>query len=271
MRLSTFRASVLTLVAIVVLPAAATAQYRPPSDPPPGEDYHVEIGGVLWQPTPELLITSESLGILGTEVDLVEDLGIEKKRHRELRVVLRPATKHKFRFHYLPMLYETDDVVQRSFVFNGLRYQVGLPVTTRAEIKTWRFGYEYDFLYRDRGYIGFLADLKFADVNVALASPLGDEFTKQAAPIPSFGGTGRAYLSKNVSITGEVTFFKVPENLNENYGGRYLDYDFYTTTNFDRNFGVQAGLRSVEVLYDIDLDSGDLRFKGWYFAGVLRF
>ena len=79
-------------------------------------------------PIASLIVSSESLGIPGDDVDLVNDLGIESKRLFELRVVLRPATKHKFRFHYLPITYDAESIVQREFVFNGQRYRVGVPV-----------------------------------------------------------------------------------------------------------------------------------------------
>ena len=75
----------------------------------------------------------------------------------------------------------------------------------------------------------------------------------------------------NVSITGEVTFFKIPENLSDEFGGRYFDYDFYGTFNFTNNVGAQLGLRKVDVEYFRDLDRGELTFTGWYMAGVVRF
>ena len=104
-------------------------------------------------------------------MDLVEDLGIEQKQLGKLNVVLRPATKHKFRFEYLPIKYEGSTTIQREFVFNGQLYRVGLPVNTEADFKTYRFGYEYDFIYRSRGFFGVLVDLKYTDVNVELDKP----------------------------------------------------------------------------------------------------
>jgi hypothetical protein len=241
-------------------------------EPAVGERYHIEAGLAFWNPDPTLIISSEALGIQGSDVDLVQDLGIEQERLRELRLVLRPATKHKFRFHYLPIAYDAEAVVPREFVFNGLRYRVGLPVTTSADLTTYRFGYEYDFFYRDRGYAGVLIDLKYTNVDVTLESAIGTAFTRQVAPIPTIGFVGRGYPARNVSITGEVTFFKIPENLGgDDYGGRYVDYDFYGTLNFTEHVGAQFGLRSVDVEYFRDLDTGNLNFKGWYFGGVLRY
>lgn len=249
----------------------AQAQFSPPADPATGETFHVEATFGYWNPDPDLVIVSESIDIPGTEVDLVNDLGIQQKRIPEVRLVLRPARKHKFRFAYLPIKYEAESVLQREFVFNGQRYRVGLPVITTADLTTYRFGYEYDFIARDRGFLGVLVDLKYTDMHVALDSPIGQEFTDQVAPIPTLGMVGRGYVTPNIAIGGEVNFFKVPENLSDQYQGRYMDYDFYSTVNFTDNFGAQVGYRSIDVSYAVDLDSGNLKFKGWYYAGIVRF
>ncbi len=260
-------------MAVVAWALPAYAQLRSAvSEAAIGEGYHVEGGFTFWNADPKLVISSEALGIPGDDVDLVGDLGIEQKRLPELRLVLRPATKHKFRIQYLPIKYEAEAVVKRDFVFNGLRYRVGLPVNTTADLTTYRFGYEYDFLYRSRGYAGVLLDLKYTNVDVNLDSPLGNAFAREIAPIPTIGFVGRGYAARNVAITGEVTFFKIPENLGKDeFGGRYLDYDFYGTFNFSENAGVVVGLRSVDVQYFRDLDAGDLDFKGWYFGAVVRY
>lgn len=261
----------LVLLCILSSAAPARAQYQPTREVAAGERYHAEVAYAWWSPEPELVIASESLGILGTDVDLVNDLGIEKKRLSELRIVLRPATKHKFRFAYLPIKYDAETILQREFVFNGQRYRVGLPVTTTAEIKNYRFGYEYDFAYFSGGYLGAFVEVKYDDVNVQLDSPIGTEFSGQAAPIPTFGLAGRGYLTPNVSITGEFSYFNYPDTLSEGDDGRYLDFDFYGTANFTNNVGAQLGYRTIDVFYRSGLDRGDLTFKGWYFGGVVRF
>jgi hypothetical protein len=163
--------------------------------------------------------------------------------------------------------------VQREFVFNGQRYQINLPVNTTADLTTYRFGYEYDFLYRSRGYLGVLLDLKYTNVDIVLDSPIGREFTSQVAPIPTIGVVGRGYIVPNLSITGEVSFFKVPEKLAEQLdgGGRYLDYDFYGTFNFNQYVGAQFGLKSIDVEYRKDLDAGILNFNSFYFGGAIRY
>ncbi len=48
------------------------------------------------------------------------------------------------------MTYSAASRVHREFVFNGIKYDVNLPVTTELSWKTWLLGYEYDFISRDR-------------------------------------------------------------------------------------------------------------------------
>lgn len=258
------------LSGISAMPALAQFPARGGSDVL-GEDYNVEFSLNFWGPTPEATVSSEALGILGTNIDLVSDLGIEKHYLRDLRIVLRPATKHRFRINYLPLNYDASTTITREFIFNGLRYRPGLPVQTTAQFKAWRFGYEYDFIYRDRGFLGVLFDVKYTDVNVGLLSPIGDEFSKAVAPLPTIGGVARIYASKNVALNGEFSYVKVPDSFSDDYKGRYLDFDINATFNARKNFGVQAGYRSIDVFYNAKRDTGTLTFKGLYFGGTARF
>jgi hypothetical protein len=264
----------LLFASVLAIPSNAAAQYGVVTGRSAvGDQYNIEGSAAFWSPTPEVVVSSESLGIPGDRIDLIDDLGVEQKRIPDLRLVLRPATKHKFRFNYLPLRYTAESVVRRDFIFNGLRYRIGLPVNTSADLTTFRFGYEYDFFYRDRGFIGVLLDVKYTNVDVQLDSPVGSEFTEQVAPIPTIGLVGRGYILPKLSITGELSFFSLPENLEEQLEaeGRYVDYDFYGTFNFNRFVGAQVGVRSIDVSYAHDFDSGTLNFTGLYFGAVVRY
>lgn len=275
-------AVIVLCAAALLISSPARAQYgaQLPSDRATGENYRVEVGGYFWNPAPDIVIASEGLGFPGDRIDFVTDLGIEKSRFRQLKVVLRPGTKHKFRFEYTPISYEAETRVTRDLVFNGQRFRVGLPVASEVDWKAFRFGYEWDFIYRERGFFGLLLDVKYTDVQASLTTTvLGitlAEFTHARAPIPAVGAIGRVYVVPNISITGEFSFFKLPtiggdDPGDEEYGGRYFDLDIYGTVNFTDHFGAQLGYRSFDVFYKVDEDEGDLLLKGLYFGGVLRF
>jgi len=267
--------TVILCAGLLLTAVPASAQYGSRgglSDPATGESYHIEASGNLWNPSPTLLITSEALGIVGDQIDFVQDFGLEKSTFRQLKLALRPGRKHKLRFEYTPIKYEQEANISRSIVFNGQRFNVSLPVLAELKWNAMRFGYEYDFIYRDRGYFGLLLEAKYTDVEAALSNALiGREFASAKAPIPAIGFTGRGYVLPNVSITGEFSFFKLPESIDEDYRARYYDFDLYGTVNFTNNFGAQAGYRALTVFYKVDTDTGDLKMKGLYFGGVVRF
>jgi hypothetical protein len=265
--------SILCLASVLLAsPAYAQNVARPASERATGETYHVEVGGYFWNPSPTLAIQSEALGIIGSRIDFIEDLGLEKTQFSQIKVVLRPATKHKFRFEYTPISYEQPEgTLRRSIVFNGITYNVALPVATTLDWGAYRFGYEFDFIYRDRGFVGLLLEAKYTDVEATLTNVIDSEYVRARAPIPAVGVIGRVYVVPNISITGEFSGFKLPEGIDEDYRGRYFDFDIYGTVNLNDHFGGQIGYRSFDVFYRVDADEGDLKLKGLYFGVVGRF
>jgi hypothetical protein len=276
MRTRVFAVS-LCLVAGLLAAAPAQAQYgakRSVSNRATGETYHVEGAITFWNPTPDIVISSEGLGQNGDPIDFVTTLGIEQAKFRQLKLVLRPATKHKFRFEYTPIHYTAEKNVPVTFVFNGQRYTVGLPVASDLTWKAYRFGYEWDFVYRDRGFAGVVAEAKYTDISATLSAlGTGSQFTSARAPIPAIGFIGRGYVVPNISITGEFTFFKLPEKAitSDDYSAKYYDFDLYGTVNFNDHAGAQLGYRSFDVFYKVKKDTGTLKVNGLYFGGVARF
>jgi hypothetical protein len=266
--------ALLLVMALVPLGSAtAEAQDVPPArtDQSIGEVYWVEGAFDFWMPSPNMLIQSESLGIPGTVIDAVSDLGIQRTKFRQLDLVLRPAKKHKFYLAYTPIKYEASNVISRRLVFNGIAYQIGLPVDSTLQWNAWRFGYEYDFLYMKRGFVGVLFEAKYTDVEVDLTSLIAREYARAAAPVPAIGGIGRAYVAPNVAVTFEVSGIGLPGKIGDDVEASYIEYDFYGTFNFNRYVGARVGFRALDVHYKIDLDQGDFTLKGPYFGVVARF
>jgi hypothetical protein len=257
--------------------APARAQFRPRtiSEPSIGETYHIEAEASLWTPTADMSIASESLGILGDTINLKRDLGMTDQRFPALALQLRPARRHKFRLHYVPIKYDANTTLTRSVVFNGQRYTAGAVAVAALDWKAYRFGYEFDFVSRDHGFAGVILEAKYTDVRVQLdaISVRGQisEFAHRRAPIPAIGGIGRVYVVPHVSITGELTGFKFPDSIDDRYHAHYVDLDVYGTVNFTNNIGVKGGYRVLDLGYLIKTDQGSFVLKGLYFGAVLRY
>jgi hypothetical protein len=268
---------VLYVVAATAIFGASTAnaqyqKYRPESRAT-GETWHIEFGVGIWKPPPDIVVSSQSLGIIGSDISAQDDLGMESSLLKEIKIVLRPAKKHKFRIGYIPISYSAETVLKRTIIFNGQAYSVGVPVNSTLEWTSWMIGYEYDFIYRERGFVGLILEAKYTNATVNLVNPLTTEFVNAKAPIPTIGAVGRVYPVSNISITGEFTAFKLPTNSGALKGsdGKYYDLNIYGTLNFTDHYAVQGGYRSLAVSYRKDQDSGDLVLKGPYLMGVVRF
>jgi hypothetical protein len=271
-----FALSALSALLVLGFAAPVYAQYKPrPIDNPPiGEDFHIEAGVSFWTPSSDISVASSGsgalMGLVGTTIDAKQDLGFVDQRLPEFQVMLRPAPAHKFRFQYIPINYDASSTLNRTIVFNGQAYQVGLPVNSSLQWKAYRFGYEYDFVRKNQGFVGFIVEAKYTDVQVSLTSPVAAEFVQARAPIPALGGIGRYYFIPNVAITGELTLFKLP-TIQDQYAGHYVDLDIYGTVNFAKNVGVQGGFRSLDMGYLIKQDTGSFALKGLYFGVVARY
>jgi hypothetical protein len=278
MSLTTTTISSLCVALLLATTAPAAAQYQtyqPTSTNTraTGETWHVEASFGFGNPPPDIVVSSVALGLIGSEIDVQKDLGMESQWQWGLNITLRPAKKHKFRFSYGPINYSAETIVQRTIIFNGQAFQIGLPVNSEIRWAAYRFGYEYDFVYRDRWFIGLILDAKYSDVEVTLTNPLTVEWVKVQAPIPTLGGIVRVSPVANISVTGEFTAFKLPhaEGLLEGYDGSWYDLDIYGTVNFTDHVGAQVGYHSIMVAYRQDQDRGDMTLKGPYFRGVVRF
>jgi hypothetical protein len=264
---------------VAAAPRAAAAQSFKPETPDNraiGERYHVEVSGTLWNPSLFGVISSEQFGIIGSDIDFTSDLGFEKTRFKDLRIVLRPGKKHRFRFQYTPVSYTAATNFQRTIKFNGILFPVSVPIQSEVSWKVWRFGYEYDFVYTPRGFVGVLLEGRYTQfsAHLATASPLlatqADEYTEAKAPLPAIGLVGRAYPLKEVAINFEVSGFHVPD-IDPKYKANYYDWDIYGTVNLTNNVGMQIGWRRMTTFLSIEKDMGDLKFQGMWFGAAIRY
>jgi hypothetical protein len=267
------------LVAVLGLTASpALAQFIPRAveNTPLGENYHVEASAGFWSPGADMSISSESLGIAGTTIDFKKDLGMTDHRFGELHFVLRPTKKAKLRFQYIPLSYTQSATLQRQIVFNGQRYDLGIPVSSSLDWKAYRFTYEYDAYVQDRGFVGLILDAKYTDVTARLTAtnPKIEEYAHAKAPIPAIGGIVRIYPVPYISVTGELSGFSLgwlSKSVTKENDGHYTDFDMYGTFNFNRNLAAQMGYRSFDLGYLVSKDAGSFTVKGLYFGAVARY
>lgn len=269
------------LCGCLLVSARAEAQFRV-AEPAAGEDFHVEMGLMLWTPAPELKIQTGSLAALGQPpVDFVQEFAIENTRFNEFRGVIKAGRKHKLRISHVNISYDEAATLERQISFGGTTFPVSVPATAELQWETWRLGYEWDFVAAPRGVLGLVTEVKFNKVSAILtAQGYGTSVTDVSAPIPAIGFTARVYPHRLFSITTEFTGFKVPGFVGskitdaiqgDDFDAKEYDLDLYGTISFTRYLGAQVGYRRLTANYLIDPDAGDLKMSGTYFGGMIRF
>lgn len=230
-----------------------------------------EIAAVFWKPTPELSIQSGSIsGATGVNapIDFVSEFGIEDAWFKGFRGSL--GNKQKLNFSHIPVTYDASTTIARTIVFRGQTIRVGAPATAKIKWDLWRFGYEWDFVSTQKAFVGVIADLKYNHLTASIDSPVLTKTaeTDQKAPVPTVGAAFRVFPVDMVSVGGEFSGLKINRGTFE---AKFFDLNVDGTVYLGKRLGVQAGYRAVRVEYAIDSDTGDLKLKGPWLGGLLRF
>jgi hypothetical protein len=249
---------VLLLLSATAAPAAA-------------QDHVVELGLMSWGPSPGLTLSSEGLvGSSISEVDFVREFGIVDKSFPNFRVAL--GRSHKFRLSHAKFSYEPETVIQRTLTFQGRTFALNTPASADIKWDLWTFGYEWDFVSRERGFFGLVADLKYNKIKASIDSPaLGSPAaTDTTAPVPTIGVAARSYIGSVITVGGEYTGLKIGSG---DFDVKFTDFDINAAIVPSPRIGVgaQVGYRSVAADYVVDHDTGDLTMRGPYFGVIVRF
>lgn len=235
-----------------------------------GENYAVEMATTWWTPSVYGTIQSDGLQAIGSQLSFTDDLGYESTRFRDLRFVVRPARKHRIRIQYTPIEYSAGATFNRDINFRDTVYPVSIPIESSFGWHVWRTGYEWDFLYHPRAFVGVLGEARFIDMSAQLTSPIGQERVEASAWVPAVGVAARAYVLPDLAINFEITGFQIPKvfDVDDNSS---VDWDLHATVNLNNNFGGQIGWRKSTTFIKVKGDTGDLKFEGLWFGFVMRY
>ena len=269
--------TVLGAVLALAVPARAAAQTPAASKPANaeqpwaiGEKYKIEFSYTFWQPSLEGSVSSDGLDLVGSRVDLTGDLSLERTRFDDFRFVIRPAKKHRIKVKYTPITFTGNGTLTRDISFSGIVYPISLPVESRLEWKVFRVGYEWDFFYHPRGFIGVLVTGGFTTLDAGISSIIGSATAEGDAPLLEIGAAGRFYPIRHLAINVEGSGLKLTD-LAPDTALKTMSWDVSATYNITNNFGVSGGWRRLDTNLQLPSDSGELDFKGFWFGGSIRY
>jgi hypothetical protein len=235
-----------------------------------GEKYWIEFSYTYWQPSLEGVVASDRAGIVGSQVDLTSDLALERSRFDDFRFVVRPHRKHRIKFQYTPVKFAGSGTLARDITFAGQVYQLSLPVESTLNWHVLRVGYEWDFFYHPRGFIGVLVTGGVTKLEASIDSIIGSAQAVGQSPLIEIGAAGRFYPIRHLAINVEGSGLKLT-NLEPDSILRTMSWDLSATYNITNNFGVSGGWRRLDTQVKLSGDSGELDFKGLWFGGSIRY
>ena len=105
-----------------------------------------------------------------------------------------------------------------------MRYRVGLPVNSTLDWKAYRFGYEYDFVRTNRGFVGFILEVEVhrRPGHARQPTPLV-EFARARGPIPAIGGIARVYVGAEHLDHRRGHRLQAARQAIEDNSGHYID------------------------------------------------
>lgn len=257
----------LSLAALVVLSGSrALAQDR------------IEVSLGLWSPRADIVIASDGGGLQGTSIDVRQDAGLTDGHFPAAALTLRVAARHKVRFEYLQIRYDSSATLTHDVNFTGVTYPRGAAIGSTFDWKSYGLGYEYDFLVKPRWTAGLIVEARQTDIQERLSSASATQARRTRVPVPVVGGTVRVDPAKRFSFSAELTGFMVPNSADRRYGGHYLDMKLLGAVDITPRpaqaghyrLGLQGGYRLVDIFHLGESDSATMTLKGVYFGAVVR-
>jgi hypothetical protein len=123
--------------------------------------------------------------------------------------------KHHFLLNATPNNESRTVTLNRTVVFEGTTYDVGVQVSSRVKSLNIAPGYQYDIIRRDHGFLGLEVDLNLVDTTASLKgtgtvngmTAFRSRSNSFFAPLPAVGPVGRWYPLRNsnrLSLEGSV-------------------------------------------------------------------
>ncbi|MFQ5441506.1 MAG: hypothetical protein ACE5EB_02145 [Thermodesulfobacteriota bacterium] len=167
----------------------------------------VDVEARYWFTNIDGEATATSGAVIGTNVNFVDDLGMEENKGFVEGRITFELGGHKVRYGYMPMTWDGTRTITQSISFAGQTFSASTSVDTEVEINLHRLGYEYDFIDFANNKIGAIIEMKYIDAQINLKdSALGlDETESLDIPIPTIGVAASVGLPFLVEVSGEVT------------------------------------------------------------------
>ena len=258
---------VFALTVMVLASAPSMAQTQTGRNRNQGENYRVEVELRRWRPDLVAELQLSRIGAPGTELDPMEDLGVENEQIFDYHFGIRLAGRFKLRGSWVKVKYEGEKAVDSALCVAGLCVPAGAPLSTTLELEETRGGAEVDLLQGEYGFLAIAGEYGRFAATPTFESTTGSSEEPLQLDFPLFGVKGRAYLTPALGLSIEGMGWKNDE-------GVWTDFNASATYSAGKNLGFTYGYRNSYTRFKTIEAVGDravMRVSGQYFGVTVRF
>jgi hypothetical protein len=253
---------------VAAAPGSGRAQDVAGSGVNPNHDYTLNLRVTPWLAQPSGHAT---LGSLGTDVDLKDDLGIDSYEITPAGSVNLRLGRHDLWLDGLAIDRSESSVVTRTITFGSLTIPVSRPVRSEVDLQLYdlRYGYSFFDLKKHGFRLGPTFGVALLDFDVKVTDQVAgtsDSFS-EAVPLPRLGLQGSVPFGPfdfAVKVAGLYAEFK-------EFKGYTVEGDVSIAWRPLRNFGLVGGYRAITTDIEFNNDNFNLTFQGPYLGAELRF
>ena len=230
----------------------------------------LEAEGRYWISELDAKAKATALSVIGTDINLKNDLGITDKDFPEIRLIWQFLANNKLRLAYTEIDYASVKAITRSIVFEGKTYTVGSSVSSDVDLQYLRLGWIWQFIDISDGMLklGTLLDLKGFLLDASLKAPsLGfSESEEFMCGLPTIGAVLEINPHKNVCAFAEIS------GIAAGGYGHFFDAELGVKIIPYKYLSIVAGYRILDMkLEDNSNNYADLELSGPFMGVTLRF
>ncbi len=218
-------------------------------------DTVLDIEGIYWEWTFEGDVALSREHKDESVADLVEDLGFEDKNSIGTgKISCRLGERSALSFSYLSITHKGEKRAERSFIYKGDVYPIGIDIISAAELMLWELRYEGAFIRSEKGELVGLAGIKYVDMSVTVDTEMwGHEEGSISIPLPVLGLSTQLRIIDGLSLGAEIVgvFIKTSDGMLSVFdAGAKLNWDIF------KNVRISGGYRLTSAEAEIN-DASD--------------
>lgn len=176
----------------------------------PVSAFEIGVRGYYWFPELSGVIRVDDAGIVGTELDLENDLGVDNESYPVIEV-FTGIGKHHLSLAFYNLDYDGDTVLTKDIYFNGELFHANERIVSSLEYDNYDVMYRYDLIDLENflagGSLGLVARVMVFDGSASIASATVTAKEDFTVPIPMVGanfhvGILKDILEARVLVTG---------------------------------------------------------------------